>query len=770
MRTKYIFKIITILSLFTYFAHQGNDRAFAAENPLDYVDPLIGTMNEGHCYPVVCVPFGMARWVPQTKAGEQKNVPAYFYDDTKIQGFRCTNFISGSAVPEYGSMTITPLTGSLKVGPEARASRFSHENETATPYYYRVFLDEYNITAEITSTTRAGYFRFIFPETDNAYILVQPNNDPYADHTRGSVGYARVIPERNEIVGFNPAFRYYASTGKPAGFAGYFVARFNRPIESYGVWRGEEIRPGTDEEFGQPGGYAHFKTRAGEVIEVKIGISFSSIAQARKNLDAEIPGWNFEKIKDETKEVWGKALGKIEVEGGTRDKKVSFYTALYHSLMLPKPFSDVDGSYVGFADDSRIHTSSEHPYYDDFSVWDTYRAEHPLLLLLEPGRCMEMMNSLILKAEQGGWLPIFPAWNSYTTEMIGDHVISLFSDAYMKGFRDFDIENAYRYMKKNATETPEDYADYVDGKGRRALESYLKYGYIPLEDPVAEAFHFGEQVSRVLEYAYDDFCLAELANELGKTDDYEMFRKRAFFYKNVFDPAVGFMRGRHADGTWDTPFDPNVEYSYITEGTSWHYTWYVPHDVQGLINLMGGRETFIAKLDSVFEQGYYWHGNEPSHQIAYLYAYAGAPWKTQAQVPQILKTEYNTGPGGLSGNDDAGQMSAWYILSAMGFYTVCPGTPVYVIGTPSFEKVTIRLDPQYYDGDTFVITAENVSEKNVYIQSAELNGNTLNKPWFKHSDIKNGGTLNFIMGPEPNKHWGSKPEDAPPSMTEVKNR
>ncbi len=707
----------------------------------------------------------MARWVPQSRAGEQKNVPAYFYDDPKLQGFRCTNFISGSAVPEYGSMTIMPLTGELTVHPEKRASAYSHTKEIASPYYYGVFLDEHRVKAEMTATKRAGHFRFTFPGTERAYILVQPNNFPYADHTRGSIGYVRVLPERNEIVGFNPAFRYYAATGKPAGFAGYFVARFSKPFGSFGVWRGEEIHRDFLEESGQPGAYAEFRTEEGEVIEVKIGISFTSIDAARKNLDAEIEGWDFEQVKNTLMAEWKTSLGRIEIEGGSEEQKTSFYTALYHSLMLPKPFSDADGSYVGFADDSDIHTITEHPYYDDFSVWDTYRAEHPLLLLIEPKRNMEMMRSLILKAEQGGWLPIFPAWNSYTTEMIGDHVISLLTDAYMKGFRDFDIDRAYSYMWKNATETPADHAEYVDGKGRRALESYLKYGYIPLEDPVAEAFHHGEQISRVLEYAYDDFCLSEFAKALGKMEDARVLRERAGFYKNVFDPSVGFVRGRHADGSWSEPFDPTESYGYITEGTPWHYTWYVPHDVAGLIDLMGGRERFTAKLDSVFDMNYYWHGNEPSHQVAYLFAYAGEPYKTQKWVRHILKTEYHTGPGGLSGNDDAGQMSAWYILSSMGFYPVCPGMPVYTIGSPVFGRVTIHLDRQYYEGDTFVIEAKNVSDENMYIQSATLNGAPLTKPWFPHEDMRKGGRLVFEMGPEPNREWGSAPEDAPPSMS-----
>ena len=593
------FRLTIILSIIFFTFSSCSSPKQGLKEPLDYIDPMIGTTELGNTFPAVCLPFGLAKWTPQTSAGERKGHKPFDYKDNKLQGIRWTNFISGSAVPEYGSATIMAMTGNLKTNPKKRASLFSHDNETATPYYYSVELQDYQIKAECTSTLRTGYLRFTFPETDSAYILVQPNNTPKAPHTHGNA-FVKVISEKNEIVGSNPAFRYYISTGKPAGFSGHFVARFNKPFKVFGTWTENETNTNSSEAKGQPGAYIKFDAKAGDVVEVKIGCSFTSIEQARKNLDAENQDWDFETVKNAAKKAWQEALGKIEVQGSDEEAKTNFYTALYHSLLLPRVFGDEDGSYVGFADNNDIHKATTFTYYDDYSMWDTFRAQHPLLLILEPDLIKDMIESLLVKADQGGWLPIFPSWNSYTTEMIGDHCISMIVDAYKKGFQDFDTEKAFSYMSKNATEMPDNMADYVDGKGRRALDDYLQLGYIPMENPVLEAFHKGEQVSRTLEYAYDDFCLSEFAKELGKKSDYEKFQNQALFYKNVFDTSTGFVRGRHRDGRWDAEFDPAKNHKYITEATPWVYTWFVPHDIQGLIDLMGGRQTFIDKLDTFF--------------------------------------------------------------------------------------------------------------------------------------------------------------------------
>ena len=734
-----------------------------SQSPLDFVDPMIGTTLLGNTYPAVGAPFGLCKWTPQTRAGEKKGHKPYDYKDDKIQGIRWTNFISGSAVPEYASHTIAAMTGDFKIDPRQRASRFSRNKETAASFYYSVMLDDYDIRIETSSTERSGIFRFTFPEAKDGKIILQPNNFPRAPHTHGDA-FVQVLPERNEIIGYNPAYRYYISTGKPAGFSGYFFARFSKPIKSFKVWQDGEIVD-ADSATGMPGAFIEFDTEMDEIIHVKIGCSFTGIDGARKNLDTEIPDWDFDAVVQSTKLKWQEALGRIEVHGQSKEDKIKFYTALYHSLLLPRLFNDIDGSYPGFAGSGQKQ-STEFDYYDDYSMWDTFRALHPLLLLIQPERIDDLIESLLVKADQGGWLPIFPSWNSYTTEMIGDHVFSMIADTWVKGYRDFDVDKAIAYMKQNATQLPTR-EEYIDGKGRREALTQRELGYIPLELPVREAFHKGEQVSRTLEYSYDDFCLSELARLTGRKDDAADFRQQAQNWRTVFDTQTGFVRGRHADGSWVEPFDAGQRAKYITEATPWVHTWFVPHDIQGLINRMGGRKNFIDKLDTFFDQGYYAHDNEPSHQIAYLYNWAGAPWKTQQRVRLAMRDNYSTLPGGLTGNDDAGQMSAWYIFSALGFYPVCPGTDQYIIGSPIFDKAVIHLEPPRYKvGTALTILANNASEENIYIQSMSLNGAAWDKPWFSQTDIDNGGEIIFQMGPEPKKEWGASEGNAPFSMSE----
>lgn len=386
----------------------------------------------------------------------------------------------------------------------------------------------------------------------------------------------------------------------------------------------------------------------------------------------------------------------------------------------------------------------------DFSMWDTYRAVHPLLNIISPTKSGDMMQSLVRMYEQGGWLPIFPCWNSYTAAMIGDHCVSVLADAYVKGIRNFDAEKAYEAMRKNAFETPASVEEYKNGMGRRALQSYLKYGYIPLEDEVSDAFHTNEQVSRTLEYAYDDFCVAQMAKALGKNEDYKALMARSENWRNVLNPQTGYVDGRYADGRFQNEVSPFQKQKFITEGAPCHYSWYVPQNPQGLIAAMGGREQFVSKLDSMFTEGRYWHGNEPCHQVAYMFNYAGEPWRTQKYVRHILDTEYLDDAGGLSGNDDAGQMSAWLLFSYMGFYPVCPATPYYMIGSPVFPKLTLNLE----NGKAFTIIAEKASAENIYIQRAELNGQPYTHNYLLHEDIMKGGELHFVMGNKPNPAWG----------------
>jgi predicted alpha-1,2-mannosidase len=706
-----------------------------AQPPLTYVNTLIGTApantesarkhgsgteDKGQTFPAVGRPFGMTQWTAETRTTEDKCVSPYYYNDKYITGFRGSHWMSGSCTQDYGSATLMPFVtakpDTLKRNP---ASKFNHKNESASPSYYRVQLDNSGVIAELTGSVRSGFMRFTFPGKISGCILIRMNSDE-------KQGKIWIDSQRNEIAGYNPVHRLYQGRGQSAGFSGYFVIRLDKPftaMQQLGNQQQLLINIGSE-----------------KTVNVKIGTSFTGLDAARKNLEKEIPAWDFEGLKKASEDVWNQTLGKIQLKGGNETDRIKFYTALYHCYQLPRIASDADGSYQGFAQDTLIHKTDGFDYYDDFSMWDTYRALHPLMAILEPQKTRDMVRSLVLKAQQGGWMPVFPAWSSYTAAMIGDHVSTMIADSYLKGITDFDTESAYKYMRQNAFDSPDD-KDYKDGKGRRALKSYLQYGYIPLEDSVWDAFHRYEQVSRTLEYALDDYALSRFADVLDKKEDFEILKKRSSNWKNVFDPETEFVRGRYSDGRWIEPFDPNSKARYICEGTPFQYTWYVPHDVQGLIDAMGGRPQFLAKLNEFFDKGYYWHGNEPGHQAPYLFALAGQPEKTQQWVKNIIDTEYDTGPGGLSGNEDAGQMSAWLVFSMMGFYPVCPASNQYVITTPSFDEVKIYLPGNKY----FLISSLNRTAGTNYIRVITKDGGK-HPDWIvNHSDILKGSKYTFQL-------------------------
>lgn len=747
---KALILLLSLMFSFQYLEAQGYQQ---------YVNPLIGTdvrvvvgkdkhstEERGQNMPAVGVPHGMTNWVAQTQATEQKCHPPYYFFHDSIQGFRASHWMNGSCTQDYGSVTIMPLQGLLKTNPKARASSFLHSKEKVSPSCYEVELQDYNINAAVTGLSRSAIMNFDFKDDGDHFIIIEPNSDE-------GVATIEIDPANNEIRGSNPVHRIYQGFGQPTGFSGHFVIKIDSEIESYGTWENDKIMTASKSAQGfktNVGAWIKLKSKRPVVTSLSIGTSFTSIDNAKKNMISEVGTKRFEEVRAESAAIWNKALGQIVVKGDNRDDKIKFYTALYNVHFLPRAFSDVDGSYPQFDGGKEILKMQRGDYYCDFSQWDTYRAVHPLFTILNPNRDGDMAHSLVLKGQQGGWLPIFPSWNSYTAAMIGDHCSAMLGDAIMKDIPGFDYEEAYALMRKNAFEINTDSVSYRDGKGRRALASYLKYGYIPLEDEVLDAFHKREQVSRTLEYAYDDYVVAQVANKLGKKDDYEKLLNRSKNYKNVIDTETGFARGRHDDGSWITPFDPYKMASFICEGTPFHYTWYVPQDPEGLMQQMGGKERFINRLDTLFEGEYYWHGNEPGHHIVYLFALGRTPWKTQKWVHHILDTEYFTTPDGLSGNDDAGQMSAWQIFSMMGFYPVCPGNPEYVIGSPSFEHIAIKLE----NGKEFVIDAHNFSSENIYIKSATLNGVPLNKPILKHKDIMDGGYLKFEMDKVPNKSWG----------------
>lgn len=737
-----------------------------------WVNPFIGTGGHGHTFPGAALPGGLVQLGPDGDITGWDWCSGYHYSDESLMGFSHVHR-SGMGATDWGDILMMPTVGPLKVEPgprdrpeEGYRSRFSHAEEWASPGYYAVNLKTYGIKAELTATERVGYHRYTFPRSDAAHILIDVH------HGIGD----ECIAADFRFVGDREIEGHRASQGFVPRQDVYFCARFSRPFASFGGWNENAILVGAKETAGRGiGAYVDFATTEGEVIEVKVGISYTSASQARRNLDAELPHWDFARVRAEARERWNRELAKIEVtpagdEAYRRAKLVTFYTALYHSLFFPAIFSDADGSYTGL--DGKVHGGEKFTYRSDFSFWDTFRAEMPLLTLIDPARTNDVICTMIRQYEQGGWLPAPQQFgNAYTNDMIGDHAVPAIVDAYRKGIQNYDVAQAYAAVRKNALEVP---PAAHPSKGRVALASYLKLGHVPYEE-------VNVSVSRTLEYAYNDWCVALFAKALGKNDDAALFRKRAANYRNVFDPETRFARPKDAAGAWLAPFDPTFvghgKDQHYAEANAWQYTWFVPQDVPGLMKLMGGREKFVERLDALFTTnaemgkavldisgiiGQYAHGNEPGHHTIYLYDYAGEPWKAQHMARRVVEELYHDGPDGLCGNEDMGQMSAWYIFSTLGFYPATPGLNVYLIGSPAFAKATIHLDRALYGGATFTIEARNASRENVYIQSATLNGKPLNRPWLDHPQLRQGGTLVFTMGPQPNKLWGSAKEASPP--------
>ncbi|MBP5505817.1 MAG: GH92 family glycosyl hydrolase [Bacteroidales bacterium] len=633
----------------------------------------------GNTIPCVTVPNGMTYWTPQTSISDQKGVTPYRYDAPHWWGFRGSHWLDGSATQDYGSFFIVP-------GCEPVA--FDHALETAQPGYYRY------AGHELTGAGRSAIMRL------DCNRLRFGANTQYNDAT---LVYDR---EKNEIRAENPVHRIYNGWGKLAGYSSWAVVRFNKKIKS--------VSP-----IGRIMFDIEFEDAPGPLL-VSIGNSFTSIEGAAHNLETEIPDWDFEAARSRVEAVWEAKLSQIEVEGGEPDILRHFYTSLWRASLSPRMVSDCDAE----------------PDFDDFNLWDTFRALHPLHTILQPKRSGEMMQALVRKYERGGWMPIFPMWGSYTSAMIGDHAASVIADAYTKGIRNFDCRKAWEGIRKNCFETPCD-SLYEDGRGRRALEPYMRLGYLPLEEHVRFAFHANEQTSRTLEYAYDDWCASLLARELGTKTDYKALAARAGNWRNVFDPRTKYVQGRHEDGSFLNDENYLKKTSFITEGTPCHYSWFVPQDIPGLIKFMG-RDLFEERLDLMFSEKRYWHGNEPGNQIAYLYDYIGKPEKCQAAVEEIMCTEYRNTPGGLSGNDDAGQLSAWYVFACLGFYPVCPGSAEYALGIPAFDRITIHLE----NGRDFTIIRKEAKKTGFRVGCRPLR-----KPFIAHRDIVRGKRLTFFKAP-----------------------
>ena len=653
-----------------------------------------GSEEHGQTLPAVLSPNGQNFWTPQTRDTEKNCIAPYYYTDSLLQGFRNSHWIVGGCTQDYGSFTLAVLSGKLRLRPEERATPFSHSEEISHPHYYAVRLPQEHLKVEMTGTSHTAIFR-ITPEQDGPIHIVLNHNSDEGE------GYLEINHLDKIIYGYNPVHRIYQGWGEQAGFEGHFLLQCYDEIEDFGC---DSLCA-----------WFTFRGKANKPIILKAASSFVSKQGVERNFAFEAEGHDFDSMMEQLAQQWVARLHTIDVEDQDLARVNQFYGSLYRCSFLPREMSDTDGAYPKFAD-GILQSGDSRKYYGDFSAWDTYRALHPLYTLIAPKESADMMQSLVTMYEDGGWLPIFPCWNSYTAAMIGDHCSVILADAYVKGIRHFDFEKAYEGMRKNAFESPVSFEDYKNGLGRRALESYLKYGYIPLEDGVKEAFHQEEQTSRTLEYAFDDFAVAQLAKALGKEMDYQELMRRSENWRNVMNPKTGYCDGRHAGGGWADNLDFIHRKPYITEGATCHYTWYVPHNVEGLVEMLGGKDKFEEKLDSMFTEGRYWHGNEPCHQIAYLYDFIGKPEKTAQRVAHILDTEYNDTPGGLSGNDDAGQMSAWYVFSSLGFYPVCPATDRYMLSAPRFQKVTLNL----LDDRHYTITPASLPKDRTFITQGEI--------------------------------------------------
>ena len=757
MNKKKLLSLGGALLLGTYFL-------FAQKQPVDYVNPLMGTdskisLSNGNTYPAIALPWGMNFWMPQT--GKMGDGWAYTYASDKIRGFKQTHQPS-PWINDYGQFSIMPMTGRLRIDQEQRACWFSHKAEKATPYYYSVYLSEYNLTTEIAPTERCAYFRFTFPETKDAYIVIDAFD-------RGS--YVKVIPEENKIVGYTTR----NSGGVPRNFKNYFVIEFDKPFTFNKVWADyHTVEKHLELQSNHVGAAIGFSTKKGEQVHAKVASSFISPEQAELNLK-EIGKKTFEQTKEAGRKAWNDVLGRIKIEDNDENRMRTFYSCLYRSLLFPRKFYELD------ANGQPIHYS---PYngqvlpgymFTDTGFWDTFRCLFPLLNLMYPSVNKEMQEGLINTYLESGF---FPEWASpgHRGCMVGNNSASILVDAYMKGVKVDDIKTLYEGLIHGT----ENVHPEVSSTGRLGYEYYNKLGYVPYDVKI------NENAARTLEYAYDDWCIYRLAKELKRPKkEINLFAKRAMNYKNLFDKESKLMRGRNEDGTFQSPFSPLKWGDAFTEGNSWHYTWSVFHDPQGLIDLMGGKEMFITMMDSVFavppifddsyygqviheiremtvmNMGNYAHGNQPIQHMIYLYDYAGQPWKAQYWLRQVMDRMYTPGPDGYCGDEDNGQTSAWYVFSALGFYPVCPGTDEYVMGAPLFKKATLHFE----NGNSLVIDAPNNSTENFYIDSMSFNGADHTKNYLRHEDLFKGGTIKVDMSNRPNLNRGTKEEDMPYSFS-----
>jgi predicted alpha-1,2-mannosidase len=734
-------------------------------SPVDYINPLMGTsskptLSNGNTYPAVALPWGMNFWTPQT--GKMGNGWQYTYEADKILGFKQTHQPS-PWMNDYGMFAIFPETGKLKLNEVQRASWFSHKAEIAKPYYYSVYLADYDVTTEITPTERAASFRFTFPKSDSSHIVIDAFD-------KGS--YVKIIPGEQKIIGYSTK----NSGAVPANFKNYFVIYVDKPFELASAWHNWQTDGSLEYTGDHAGAVISFKTKKGEQVYLRVASSFISIEQAELNLKREVGTDKFETTCQKAKDTWNKTLSRLTPEGGTIDQTRTFYSSLYRMLFFPNKMYEVD------AKGQNVHYSPINGktlpgyYFAGTGFWDTFRALYPFLNLVYPSINKEMQEGLINSYKEGGWLP---EWSSpgYADCMIGNNSASVVAEAYLKGMRGYDINTLYEALKHGANN------EGPNATGRRGVQYYNTLGYVPYDVKI------NENAARTLEYAYDDFAIYQLGKALGKpASEIDIYKKRSQNYRNLFDPQTKLMRGKNKDGSFETPFNPFKWGDAFTEGNSWHYSWSVFHDIQGLINLVGGKPQFAAKLDSVFtmppvfddsyygtviheiremqiaNMGQYAHGNQPIQHMIYLYNYAGEPWKTQYWARETMNKLYKATPDGYCGDEDNGQTSAWYVFSAMGFYPVTPASDQYVLGAPLFKKLTVKLE----NGKIITINAPKNSAGNKYVTSLKVNGKPYDFNWLSHKSLLNGAVLNFDMSATPNKQRGTKAADVPYSMSNEK--
>jgi len=752
--------------LFAFFFITINCCKAQTKDYTQFVDPMVGTGGHGHTFPGAVAPFGMVQLSPDTRLGGWDGCSGYHYSDKKIYGFSHTH-VSGTGCSDGGDVMMMPTCGKPHFGHNKYASIFSHSNEKASPGYYAVKLDKYGINVALTVTERTGLHKYIFPKSNSSNVILDLNHRDKLKH-----GEVNIIGN-NEITGMR-----LSSIWADSQYV-YFVIQFSKPFKRSGIVKNWVLHNRMKQAQGHHlKAYVSFETEEGEAVYARVGLSFTSIEGARRNLEAEQQGWDFDKTHDAVKEAWNKNLSKIEIE--SRDTAVmrTFYSSLYHAMVPPILSSDVDGQYRGR--DLTVHQAKNFNYYTACSLWDTYRALHPMLTLIDRKRTGDFVNSFLSAYEQRGLLPIWDLNSCETWGMIGYHSVSVINDAYQKGITNFDANEALQAMKRSATLSRKDLNKYFKMGPLVTMASFYRYaigwndyqknGYMHCRRAI-------ESVSKTLEFSYDDWCIAQMAKKLGKTDDYNFFIHRAQGYQHLLDTTTGFMRPR-VKNHFIRIFDPYAVTLHYTEANPWQYSFACPQDLSGQMKMMGGKEKLAKLLDSLFNTpiklrglpahditgliGQYAHGNEPSHHIAYEYDYVGQPWKTQAMVRRIMNQLYRAKPDGLSGNEDCGQMGAWYVMSAIGMYPVCPGSDHYAIGSPIVDKAVIHFE----SGKTLTIIANSNDKQNVYIQSAKLNGSDYTKSYITYDDVIKGGTLEFNMASAPNTSWGSAEKDVP--VTEIK--